>query len=715
MDVFALTLRLKEEGASAVRAATDALGRSAKVVSKELNALDKSSSQLGNTLKGLAAGITAGAIFKKFADETANAQFAQVALAATLQSTGRSASISLRQLNDYASAIQQTTVFSDEAVSSAQAILLRFGKISDEAFPQATKAAVDLAQALTIDLSQAAAMVGRALQAPEQASRILKSAQIVLSDAQLELIKNLTASGRTAEAQAIIFAEFARVSEDAAVKARGTLGGALKALANNFGELFEMSNTGSSVFTMLINKLTDFFAKHKEAIQQFIGNYMPKAIGLIAAAATAWLGYQTAIKAAFLWTAAISAAQTLGALLSLVKTVRSLADAAALVSMATGGWVKLIATVMAVAGGMAAWHFATKKLEESAKQAAAELEKMINGGTTGKPPSEGIDTTTKAVEDQVAALMKLAEITPITRVELGVLASEEQRLKNALAAGNLSYAKRLELTTRLRDVEQARAGARLRLTREELLNAEMTQPGATFTPGRTVRMRQGALGAEATLPPNAPFIKALQADAKKVQAQTSGLVDQARSTLYTELETLSMEMSNRIRETFVDGIAGGIEAAVATGSIGEGFKALGASLLSGLGSMLIQFGKQAIASSKLIIGFMESIKALNGPGALAVGIAMVALGAALRGAAQAAFGGPRGNGMGGGVGGGMGGTFGGGRITLPTMTFGPTMAGAAAGVNAVAPMNVTIIGPNDPTAQRAMQELMTKAQRRGSV
>jgi hypothetical protein len=30
-------------------------------------------------------------------------------------------------------------------------------------------------------------------------------------------------------------------------------------------------------------------------------------------------------------------------------------------------------------------------------------------------------------------------------------------------------------------------------------------------------------------------------------------------------------------------------------------------------------------------------------------------------------------------------------------------------------MNVTIIGPNDPSAQRAMQELMTKADRRGNV
>jgi hypothetical protein len=50
------------------------------------------------------------------------------------------------------------------------------------------------------------------------------------------------------------------------------------------------------------------------------------------------------------------------------------------------------------------------------------------------------------------------------------------------------------------------------------------------------------------------------------------------------------------------------------------------------------------------------------------------------------------------------------------MTFGSTTANmASSSVNAMAPMNITVIGPNDPTAQRAIQELMTKANRRGSV
>jgi hypothetical protein len=67
--------------------------------------------------------------------------------------------------------------------------------------------------------------------------------------------------------------------------------------------------------------------------------------------------------------------------------------------------------------------------------------------------------------------------------------------------------------------------------------------------------------------------------------------------------------------------------------------------------------------------------------------------------------------------GGFGYTAGGqGGITLPGLTFGPTMAAAAAGgLSPMQPMNVTIIGPNDPSAQRQMQELLRNAQRRGGT
>lgn len=66
--------------------------------------------------------------------------------------------------------------------------------------------------------------------------------------------------------------------------------------------------------------------------------------------------------------------------------------------------------------------------------------------------------------------------------------------------------------------------------------------------------------------------------------------------------------------------------------------------------------------------------------------------------------------MGGGIG-----SLGVGGSTV-TRTFNPTMSGSTgASVQAATPMQVTIIGPNDPNAQRAIATLMDNAARRGLV
>jgi hypothetical protein len=100
-------------------------------------------------------------------------------------------------------------------------------------------------------------------------------------------------------------------------------------------------------------------------------------------------------------------------------------------------------------------------------------------------------------------------------------------------------------------------------------------------------------------------------------------------------------------------------------------------------------------------------------GAIAASIAMIGLGAALKGTARAAFGGgSRGGGAASSIV-----SFGGGMSSGQTtqIIFGATSATTAAGMQPRSATNVTIIGPNDPTAQRAMQELLAKANSRGRV
>jgi len=195
-----------------------------------------------------------------------------------------------------------------------------------------------------------------------------------------------------------------------------------------------------------------------------------------------------------------------------------------------------------------------------------------------------------------------------------------------------------------------------------------------------------------------------------VRAQVAYLAAETEQQAAELTERLRLNFGAGIVGVFSDSLAAGFEAAISTGSISDGFKALTKTLLSGLGGMLIEFGKYAVATAGLMAKLYAMIPT-NPIAAVGVGLAMIALGATLRGAASRAF---------------SGGTTPppvsgysapamGGNMTMPTSYYGPTSAGSANTIERINPISVTIIGPNDPTAQRQMQELLRNAQRRGNV
>jgi hypothetical protein len=683
MDVFALSMRLKEEGAAAVKAAVDQLKKSFDGASAGASNLDKKSSDLGSSLKKLLGAAVIGATIKKFAAETANAQHQQAQLRAALMSTGTASGQTIESLNAHAAALQKVTTFGDDAVNSAQKLLLTFTKIGGETFPKATEAVLNMATRMEGDLKGAAIQLGKALNDPVLGTAALSKAGIQFSESQKTMIKGLVETNQLAKAQDIILKELDTQFENSARMARRTFGGALSGLANEFSDLFELTDEGANSITLLINKFSDFLAENKKVIQEIIATWLPRLAGAIAGVGIAWVAYTAAVKGAALWTAAIA--------------------------LSTGQWWAVAGVAAAAIGGAA---LTTKTLGNAAKEAAEEFKKLIGeGGAMGSGNQGNIELTTTKIVDQVAALMKLVELVPVTRVEAGLLAREERTLQAALSASNLTYAKRLELTERLLAVQKARQSARVRLTADELMAAEFTAPIAAITT-TPFRIRRGFLGGAASVPSLDPSKKALERDAANIKKRTAEAIDQARVELFTQLEDAREQFGNAIGNTLVESFAAGIERAIATGSIGEGFKALGQTLLSGLGTALQMFGTQAIIAGKLMKQFMAAMGRMDPITGIAAGIAMVAIGSALKGTAAAAFGGQRGASSAMPSAGGF--MSGGGR--MPTMLFGPTMATAAAGsVSPAVPMSVTIIGPNDPSAQRAMQELINKANRRGNV
>jgi hypothetical protein len=90
-----------------------------------------------------------------------------------------------------------------------------------------------------------------------------------------------------------------------------------------------------------------------------------------------------------------------------------------------------------------------------------------------------------------------------------------------------------------------------------------------------------------------------------------------------------------LRDVFVDSLANGIAAAVSSGSIGEGFKALGQTMLAGLGDMLIAFGRQVIATAGLFEALRAKLVGVLDHGAIVDGSAdAVALNRLARGTGQ---------------------------------------------------------------------------------
>jgi hypothetical protein len=191
------------------------------------------------SLRGAIAGLVGGFSFKAIIDSSIEAQRTAALLEATLRSTGRSSEFTTDQLLEMAGALQKVTTFGDEAIAQAETTLLRFGRVTGQTFEDATRAALDLSIATGQDLRIAAELVGRALQQPDKASRQLRSANILLSKSQTEVLEKLVAQGKTAEAQQIILGKLERAYGGAAEAARGTFGGALTGLKEAAGDLLE--------------------------------------------------------------------------------------------------------------------------------------------------------------------------------------------------------------------------------------------------------------------------------------------------------------------------------------------------------------------------------------------------------------------------------------------------------------------------------------------
>jgi len=240
-----------------------------------INAQDNFSGVLGNfgsiitgiesaiNLVGQAFDVAVGAI-TPFINSASDSEQAIARLEGVLRATGGAAGVSSEQLQQWASELQNTTRYSDEAIMSSEAVFLTFRNIGSDILPRAIVAATDMAEVFG-SLDSATMQLGKALQDPVTMMGALSRAGVTFTEAQKEMIKNFVETGDVAAAQNIILSEV-----EAQVGGLGrtmglTFAGQVEILRNKFDEIREsIGGAFLPILQVLMTMITDHLPDFQE-------------------------------------------------------------------------------------------------------------------------------------------------------------------------------------------------------------------------------------------------------------------------------------------------------------------------------------------------------------------------------------------------------------------------------------------------------------------
>lgn len=208
-------------------------------------------------MKGLLASIGIGFSLKAVIDATIEAEKEGALLANAWRATGGAAGYTTDQLRAQQIVLQQITGVGDEAISSMQRTMMTFRNVHGEVFRSAIQLSLDFAAATGGDATDAARKFGMALNDPINNMGKLKMAGVDLSDTLKRQVETLVQNGDLVGAQTLLINELSKSYAGAAAASRDTLGGALNALKENFGNLFlEQQGAGIQLrqFIELVNQ-----------------------------------------------------------------------------------------------------------------------------------------------------------------------------------------------------------------------------------------------------------------------------------------------------------------------------------------------------------------------------------------------------------------------------------------------------------------------------
>ena len=187
----------------------------------------------GTIMAGIAATFVGiGAIVATGIRETMDASAGTAQLAAGIKSTGNAANVSVKGMNELATAIQGYSGQTDDSIVKSEQLLLTFTNIKNSGpnkiFDQATIASANMAAKMGGDASSNAILLGKALNDPVKGLTALTRVGVAFTQGQKDSIAAMVASGDTVGAQKVILAELTSEFGGAAEAAGKSLPGQLK-------------------------------------------------------------------------------------------------------------------------------------------------------------------------------------------------------------------------------------------------------------------------------------------------------------------------------------------------------------------------------------------------------------------------------------------------------------------------------------------------------
>lgn len=209
-------------------------------------------SQIGSSIVG---GI--GSFITEGISEAAGWQSAFRQTQAVVESTGMAAGFTAEQMGEMAASLSASagmSLFTDDQILGAQNVLATFTKVQGIQFEGATQSALDMAQALGMDVSSAAMMMGKALNDPVKGLSALSRSGVSFTAEQQAMVEAMVEAGDVAGAQNLILKEMEVQFGGSALAATETFEGAQVLLAESFNGVKEtLGNALLPILTKLAN------------------------------------------------------------------------------------------------------------------------------------------------------------------------------------------------------------------------------------------------------------------------------------------------------------------------------------------------------------------------------------------------------------------------------------------------------------------------------